>query len=509
MPPGPLLLLVVVGIHGLLVGVVSADEDEVQQGGSFKLPVWAPKVPESQEERREHFRALEAKDLMRHRRVMRQVPALMSNTSTFELPMRSALNIANVGMYIVVVRIGTPALPYSLALDTANDLTWINCRLRRRKGKHPGRPHVPPTATTMSIDEGGNGRPPVKVIKNWYRPALSSSWRRFRCSQRACGELPYTTCQAPNQNTSCTYIQQMQDGTITSGIYGQEKATVAVSDGTMSKLPGLVLGCSTFEKGVAVDSHDGVLSLGNSPSSFGITAAKRFAARFSFCLLATSSGRNASSYLTFGPNPAVQGTGTMETPLVYNPYLQVAYGARFTTVFIGGQPLDIPPEVWDETISHAGVILDTGTSLTGLVPAVYDPVTAALDRHLAHLGRIEVKGFDYCYNWTFAGDGVDPAHNVSIPSFTIEMERGARLEPDAKSIVMPEVSPGVACLGFRRMEQGPMIIGNVLMQEHIWEIDHVSEMLRFRKDSCLDHQQLSKNATSASSSSSPAAHHAA
>uniref|UniRef100_A0A0E0L6M7 Peptidase A1 domain-containing protein n=1 Tax=Oryza punctata TaxID=4537 RepID=A0A0E0L6M7_ORYPU len=517
MPPGPGplvvvlllgLLLFVAGIHGRLQYELE-EEEEVQGGSSFSLPMWAPHVPESGEERREHFRMLKAKDMMRQRRMMRQVPELMSKTDMFELPMRSALNIAQVGMYVVVVRIGTPALPYSLALETANDVTWINCRLRRRKGKHPGRPHVPPAATTMSVDVDGGGKAKVKVIKNWYRPAKSSSWRRFRCSQRACMELPYNTCQGPDQNTSCTYFQAMKDETITSGIYGQEKATVAVSDGTMKKLPGLVIGCSTFEHGGAVDSHDGILSLGNSPASFGIAAASRFGGRLSFCLLATSSSRNASSYLTFGANPAVQGPGTMETPLLYRG---VAYGAHVTGIFVGGQPLDIPPEVWDEGTPErenpeAGVVFDTGTSITHLVPAVYDPVTAELDRHLAHLERATVLGFEYCYNWIFAGDGVDPAHNVTIPSFSIEMAGGARLEADAKSIVIPEVSEGVACLGFNPTVQGPSIIGNVLMQEHIWEIDHMGTMLRFRKDKCTDHQQLNKHqkqqhSTSSSSSSS-------
>uniref|UniRef100_A0A0E0H0U4 Peptidase A1 domain-containing protein n=1 Tax=Oryza nivara TaxID=4536 RepID=A0A0E0H0U4_ORYNI len=518
--PGPLvvvlllsLLLLVAGIHGRLQHEEEEEEEEVQdqEGGSssFTLPVWAPHVPESGEERREHFRALMAKDM---RRMMRQVPELMSKTDMFELPMRSALNIAQVGMYVVVVRIGTPALPYSLALETANEVTWINCRLRRRKGKHPGRPHVPPAATTMSIqvdDDGGGGgsggkSKVTKVIMNWYRPAKSSSWRRFRCSQRACMDLPYNTCESPDQNTSCTYYQVMKDSTITSGIYGQEKATVAVSDGTMKKLPGLVIGCSTFEHGGAVNSHDGILSLGNSPSSFGIAAARRFGGRLSFCLLATTSGRNASSYLTFGANPAVQAPGTMETPLLYR---DVAYGAHVTGILVGGQPLDIPPEVWDEgplgnDNPEAGIILDTGTSITYLVSAVYDPVTAALDSHLAHLPKAEIKGFEYCYNWTFAGDGVDPAHNVTIPSFSIEMAGDARLAADAKSIVVPEVVPGVVCLGFNRISQGPSIIGNVLMQEHIWEIDHMSTVLRFRKDKCINHQQLNRHHKKASSSSS-------
>jgi hypothetical protein len=59
------------------------------------------------------------------------------------------------------------------------------------------------------------------------------------------------------------------DGTTTSGIYGKEKATVSLSGGRMAKLPGLILGCSTFEAGGSVNSNDSVLALGNNDISFG------------------------------------------------------------------------------------------------------------------------------------------------------------------------------------------------------------------------------------------------
>lgn len=284
-------------------------------------------------------------------------------------------------------------------------------------------------------------------------------------------------------------VCSVQDGTMTIGIYGKEKATVSLSGGRHAKLPGLILGCSTFEAGGSVDAHDGVLALGNSGMSFGVHAAKRFSGRFSFCLLGAHSGRNASSYLTFGSNPAVNASaGTMETPLKFHPDMEVGYGARVTCITVAGVLLDIPPEVWDDAIVGAGMVLDTGTSLTGLTPPAYSAVTRALDSHLAHLPRVtDIAGFDLCYNWTFTGDGVDPAHNVTIPRFTVELEGDARLEPDAKSVVMPEVVPGVACLAFRRLDRGPGIIGNVLMQEHIWEFDHMSATIRFRRDKCTQH----------------------
>ncbi|OEL24892.1 hypothetical protein BAE44_0014088 [Dichanthelium oligosanthes] len=180
----------------------------------------------------------------------------------------------------------------------------------------------------------------------------------------------------------------------------------------------------------------------------------------------------------------------METRIVYNKDVRVAFGFQVMGISVGGEPLGIAPEVWDEMrFLGGGVILDTGTSVSGLVPEAYDAVTAALDRHLAHLPRVtEVAGFEFCYRWTFTGDGVDPAHNVTIPDFTVELDGGAKLVACAKSVVIPEVERGVACLAFRKLLQGgPNVFGNVLMQEHIWEFDNHNGIIRFRRDKCVNH----------------------
>jgi hypothetical protein len=214
MPGLPVSSVLLVALHGLLICLTAGAEIDggaVKEGTSAHFEVTPPAVPASGEKRREHFRALAAKDRLRHasRRQLAassKIPEVLSDSSMFmELPMRSALNIAHVGMYLVSVRFGTPALPFNLALDTANDLTWISCRLRRRKGKHYGR-SSPAAAKTMSVGEDGT---PVKIEKkNWYRPALSSTWRRIRCSQAECGVLPYTTCPDASNNVSCSYYQR-------------------------------------------------------------------------------------------------------------------------------------------------------------------------------------------------------------------------------------------------------------------------------------------------------------
>jgi len=96
---------------------------------------------------------------------------------------------------------------------------------------------------------------------------------------------------------------------------------------------------------------------------------------------------------------------------------------------------------------------------------------------------------------------------VTVPSFTVELQGGAVLQADAKSVVMPEVQRGVACLAFRKLlEGGPNIIGNVLMQEHIWEFDHRTGIMKFRKDKCTNHHL--KDNSNSTAAAAPDVHQA-
>uniref|UniRef100_M8BWX1 Aspartic proteinase nepenthesin-2 n=1 Tax=Aegilops tauschii TaxID=37682 RepID=M8BWX1_AEGTA len=480
-------------------GVV-VDVGALEGGSSCYFPMTAPVVPESPEARREHYRAIAAKDLARRRRMARRrqlaasgMPDLLAATSgsgsgtplsTFELPMQSALDSMDVGMYLVTVHFGTPAVAFSMALDTANDLTWLNGRLRGHR-RHRDRGNA--NAKTMSLEQALE--PPL-VKKTWYRPARSSSWRRYRCSMRdSCARFPHVACKTPNHNESCSYHQQLQDGTNTRGIFGRETATVAGAGGRQAGLPGLVLGCATFEAGGTVDAHDGVLTLGNANVSFSKIAGKSFQGLFSFCLLATHSGRDAFSYLTFGPNPAmVAGAGFGETDIVYMQN-EPSMGVQVTGVFVNGQRLNIPPEVWNYRV-HGGLNLDTGTSVSSLLEPAYGTVTRALasllDPKLEKAAE-EVIPFEHCYKW----DGKNPAPEAIVPKVELVLMGGARLEPSPKGVLMPEVVPGIACIGFFKREAGPNILGNVHMQEHIWEFDDVKGKLRFKKDKCTTHINIS------------------
>lgn len=218
-----------------------------------------------------------------------------------------------------------------------------------------------------------------------------------------------------------------------------------------------------------------MLSLGNSNISFASRAAARFGGRFSYCLVDHLAPRNASSYLTFGPGPEGGGAPAARTPLVLDRRVSPFYAVAVDAVYVAGEALDIPADVWDVG-RGGGAILDSGTSLTVLATPAYRAVVAALGGRLAALPRVAMDPFEYCYNWT--------AGAPEIPKLEVSFAGSARLEPPAKSYVI-DAAPGVKCIGVQEGAwPGVSVIGNILQQEHLWEFDLRDRWLRFKHTRC-------------------------
>ena len=263
-----------------------------------------------------------------------------------------------------------------------------------------------------------------------------------------------------------------------------------------AKLRGVVLGCTTSYTGDSFVASDGVLSLGYSNISFASHAAGRFGGRFSYCLVDHLAPRNATSYLTFGRNPALSPAaartacagapaaavpGARQTPLLLDHRLRPFYAVTVNGVSVDGELLRIPRLVWDIE-KGGGTILDSGTSLTVLASPAYRVVVAALSKKLAGLPRVAMDPFEYCYNWTSPSTGEDLA--VPVPDLAFHLAGAARLQPPAKSYVI-DAAPGVKCIGVQEGEwPGVSVIGNILQQEHLWEFDIKNRRLRFMRSRC-------------------------
>ncbi|CAO1947958.1 unnamed protein product [Urochloa humidicola] len=441
----------------------------------------------------------------------------------FAMPLSSGA-YTGTGQYFVRFRVGTPAQPFLLVADTGSDLTWVKCR-RPAAADAGGYGYGAPASNDSS--------PPTAPQGPVFRPEESRTWAPIPCSSDTCvASLPFSLAACPTPGSPCAYDYRYKDGSAARGTVGTDSATIALSGRgaapaaaaasatrkqkkqkrqrqkqAKAKLKGVVLGCTTSYTGDSFLTSDGVLSLGYSNISFASRASSRFGGRFSYCLVDHLSPRNATSYLTFGPNPALSPPppppppaakpacasssppppapaalpGARQTPLLLDHRMRPFYAVTVTGISVDGELLSIPRRVWDIG-KGGGAILDSGTSLTVLVRPAYRAVVAALSRKLAGLPRVAMDPFEYCYNWTSPATGEDMA--VAVPELAVHMSGSARLQPPAKSYVI-DAAPGVKCIGVQEGEwPGVSVIGNILQQEHLWEFDIKNRRLRFMRSRC-------------------------
>lgn len=383
--------------------------------------------------------------------------------SAFAMPLTSGA-YSGTGQYFVRFRVGTPAQPFVLVADTGSDLTWVKCR-------GASSPAASPSAS-----------PRV------FRPADSKSWAPIPCSSDTCTSyVPFSLANCSAGTTPpapCAYDYRYKDNSSARGVVGTDAATIALSGSNgggadrKAKLQEVVLGCTTSYDGQSFQASDGVLSLGNSNISFASRAAARFGGRFSYCLVDHLAPRNATSYLTFGPDTnGAAPAPSSRTPLLLDAQVAPFYAVTVDAVSVAGEALDIPGEVWDVKKS-GGAILDSGTSLTILATPAYKAVVAALSKQLAGVPRVTMDPFEYCYNWT--ATSTPPA----VPKLEVRFAGSARLQPPTKSYVI-DAAPGVKCIGLQEgVWPGVSVIGNILQQEHLWEFDLANRWLRFKESRC-------------------------
>uniref|UniRef100_A0A0D9ZVI6 Histone deacetylase domain-containing protein n=1 Tax=Oryza glumipatula TaxID=40148 RepID=A0A0D9ZVI6_9ORYZ len=98
----------------------------------------------------------------------------------------------------------------------------------------------------------------------------------------------------------------------------------------------------------------------------------QFGGPFSYCLSPTSGG---AGFLALGaPNSSNTAAGFSFTPMRRIPSVPTFYVVTLTGISVGGAPLAIPPSAFS-----SGMVIDSGTVITGLLATAYAAVTAASD----------------------------------------------------------------------------------------------------------------------------------
>ncbi|KAI3872661.1 hypothetical protein MKW92_027169 [Papaver armeniacum] len=347
--------------------------------------------------------------------------------SSAVLPISSAA-YKGIGQYFVQFRVGTPSKKFTL----------IKCTSRTRMNDH-----------------------------RIFQAGRSLSFKTIPCSSNLCKNLTLSLVICPSKRDPCQYDYGYQDGSTAHGFYAYETVTMSLTNGRKTRVHGVPIGCSYSTSTGTLGVVDGVLGLGYNDNSFATKATSKFGNNFSYCLVDHLSPKNVSSYLTFGYSKNL---------FTNIQAIDGLYHVNMVGISIAGLVLKIPSQVFSFQ-NQGGVILDSGSSLTFLAEPAYKIVMKYLMAAFTKFKQVKDESFEFC----FQSQGFAES---AVPKLVFHFADSVRFEPHVKSYVI-DVSDEVKCLGFMpNAWPGISIIGNIMQQNFLWELDLKWKRLGFAPSTC-------------------------
>ncbi|XP_021305487.1 aspartyl protease family protein At5g10770 [Sorghum bicolor] len=348
--------------------------------------------------------------------------------------------------YVVTLGFGTPAVPQVLLIDTGSDLSWVQCQPCNSSTCYPQKDPV-------------------------FDPSASSTYAPVPCGSEACRDLDPDSYANGCTNSSsgaslCQYGIQYGNGDTTVGVYSTETLTLSPEAATV--VNNFSFGCGLVQKGV-FDLFDGLLGLGGAPESLVSQTTGTYGGAFSYCLPA---GNSTAGFLALGA-PATGGNNT--AGFQFTP-LQVVettfYLVKLTGISVGGKQLDIEP-----TVFAGGMIIDSGTIVTGLPETAYSALRTAFRSAMSAYPLLppnDDEDLDTCYDFT--GNT-----NVTVPTVALTFEGGVTIDLDVPSGVLLD-----GCLAFvaGASDGDTGIIGNVNQRTFEVLYDSARGHVGFRAGAC-------------------------
>ncbi|XP_040385474.1 aspartic proteinase nepenthesin-1-like [Oryza brachyantha] len=255
--------------------------------------------------------------------------------------------------YVAEYLIGDPPQRAEALVDTGSDLVWTQCSTCLR-------------------------RVCAKQTLPYYNSSASSSFAPVPCKEKLCAASDLYFCALDG---GCSVIASYGAGSIV-GFLGTE--AFSFQSGTAE----LAFGCVTFTiifPG-ALQGSSGLIGLGRGRLSL---VSQTGAKKFSYCLTRYFHNNGASGHLFVGASASLGGGDgpVMTTPFVKGPKGSPFYYLPLVGLTVGKTRLPIPSTVFDlreiaPGVVVGGVIIDSGTPFTSLVPDAYDALAAELTAQL-------------------------------------------------------------------------------------------------------------------------------
>ncbi|PHT31846.1 Aspartic proteinase-like protein 1 [Capsicum baccatum] len=286
-------------------------------------------------------------------------------------------------LHYMWVDLGTPNVPFLVALDAGSDLLWVPCECVQC---------APLSASYYSS---------LDKDLNEYNPSGSSTSKFLSCSHQLC-ELR-SNCKNPKQ--PCPYtVNYVSDDTSTSGVLVEDILHLAsgscMAANSSARAP-VTFGCGSKQTGGYLNgvAPDGLMGLGPGEISVPSRLAKDGLVRnsFSLCFKEDDSGR-----IFFGDQgPAGQQTTSF-----------LPSDGQFVTYVVGVESCCVGSSCIDQTNFKA--IVDSGTSFTFLPDQIYNRVVKEFDGKV-NATKASFEGYPWQYCYKSSSEGLP-----KIPSFTLK-----------------------------------------------------------------------------------------
>nr|CAB3467905.1 unnamed protein product [Digitaria exilis] len=341
--------------------------------------------------------------------------------------------------YVVTLGFGTPAVDQTVLIDTGSDLSWVQCKPCDSSSCYPQKDPL-------------------------FDPNASSTYVPVPCNSDACKALAdgYSDgCTNTTGTSLCQYGIEYGNFDTTVGVYSTETLTLNKHGVSVTNFS---FGCGLRQQGT-FDKFDGLLGLGGAPESLVSQTAHIYGGAFSYCLPPVNT---TTGFLSLGA-PGNNTAGFVFTPLHSSPEGATFYVVNLTGISVAGKKLNIPATAFAQ-----GMIIDSGTVITGLPQTAYEALRTAFRSAMSKYPLLPPKDdLDTCYDFT----GLS---NVTVPTVSLTFDGGATVDLDVPSGILLE-----DCLAFAGDGADDTgIIGNVNQRTFEVLYDSARGHVGFRPGAC-------------------------
>ncbi|XP_016433769.1 aspartyl protease family protein At5g10770-like [Nicotiana tabacum] len=373
--------------------------------------------------------------------IKRIISGKVEALSQTQIPITSGVKLHSLN-YIVTVTLGGRNM--TVIVDTGSDLTWVQCQPCRLCYNQP---------------------------EPLFNPSVSPNYQSVACNSAACRSLQSATGNSGlcgNDLKKCNYVVSYGDGSYTKGELGQDHLVLG-----STSVNNFVFGCGRNNKGL-FGLASGLMGLGKSNLSLISQTFGIFGDVFSYCLPSVEA-KSGSLVLGGDTSTFKNSTPISYTKMVPNPQLFSFYFLNLTGTSIGGVAIQ------DSAFGKSGIIIDSGTVITRLPPAIYKAVKAEFLKQFS--GYPLTQGFsilDTCFN-------LSAYEEVNIPTIKMQFEGAVEMEVDVTGVlyfVKSDASQVCLALASLQYEDEIGIIGNYQQKNTRVIYDIKQSRVGFAKETC-------------------------